>query len=104
MPDDPNITANFPKNADMPQEQSLIDLLFSDHLLTQEQYDDIKVKSATQAQSADTILESLHIVPEDKIFEAKAKILGVPFTITLPLSITAMHEHKFSASSIKCDV
>lgn len=88
MPNYPNITGNFPTNADMPQEQSLIDVLFSQHLLTQEQYDDIKVKSANQAVPADTILESLHIVPEDKISEAKAKILGVPFISLANTSFT----------------
>lgn len=81
MPDPAGVTpiANTALNADLPQEQSFINVLLSEHLLTQEQYDEIKVKSATDALSVETVLESMHIVPEDKIAEAKAKVLGVPF-------------------------
>lgn len=81
MPDPIGDTAivNSPQATDSSQEQSFINVLLSEHLLTQEQYDEIQVKSATQALPVETVLESMHIVPEDKIAEAKAKVLGVPF-------------------------
>lgn len=59
--------------------QTVSDVLLASHLLTPAQYQDIKVKAATQAVSDETILKSLNLVPEEKLAEAKAKLLGVPF-------------------------
>lgn len=76
MPDTVNLsqtTGNFSGN------KTLSDILLSDGLLTQEQYDDIKVKTASSGQSEDTIVENLGIVPEVKLAEAKAKLLDIPF-------------------------
>ena len=61
------------------ENQTLSDILLSSRLITQEQYSDIKVKSATQAVSDETIIKSLNLLPEDKLSEAKAKLLGIPF-------------------------
>lgn len=58
---------------------SLLDVLLSEHLLTSEQYDDIKVKSASQGLALEAILKSLKLVNEEQIEEAKAKVLGIPF-------------------------
>lgn len=55
------------------------ELLVRQGLLTKQQYDDIKLKSATTNQSADDILENMHIVSEEKIAEARASLLGVPY-------------------------
>ncbi len=59
--------------------QTLVDILLSQHALTQEQYNEIKVKSASQGIPEEQIIESLGIVPAEKFTEAKAKLLGVPF-------------------------
>lgn len=59
--------------------QTLSDILLASHALTQEQYTQIKVKSASQGISDEQVLEQTGIVPPDKIVEAKAKLLGVPF-------------------------
>lgn len=59
--------------------QTVLDVLFSEHLLTDAQYQEIKVKSATEGKSAESLLESLGTVPEEKLAEARAKVLGVPF-------------------------
>jgi type IV pilus assembly protein PilB len=59
--------------------QTLSDLLFAEHLLTQEQFNDVKVKSATQNVSDESILTAANYVPEQKLSEAKAKLLGIPF-------------------------
>lgn len=61
------------------EHKKLIDVLLSDGLITKEQYDDIKVKSVSQDISDANILESMGIVPEKKLAEEKAKLLGVPF-------------------------
>lgn len=59
--------------------QTLSDILLADHLLTQEQYNDVKVKSATQNVSDESILTSANYVTEQNLTEAKAKLLGIPF-------------------------
>jgi type IV pilus assembly protein PilB len=59
--------------------RTVTDVLYAEHLLTKEQYEDIKVKSASTGQSSDAILESLRLVGGDKFAEAKARLLGVPY-------------------------
>ena len=80
----PNDTQNLsPQN--LGENQTLSDILLSEKQITKEQYDDIKVKSASKGVSEDTIIESLSIVTPDKLAEAKAKLLNIPF-ITLDAS------------------
>jgi type IV pilus assembly protein PilB len=59
--------------------QSLADTLLSQSLITKEQYNDIKVRSASTGVSEGTIVESLNIVKPEKLAEAKAKLLNIPF-------------------------
>lgn len=59
--------------------QTLSDILFADHLLTQEQYNDVRVKSATQNVSDESILTAAKYVNEQNMAEGKAKLLGIPF-------------------------
>lgn len=77
MPDStpvPTQTSQQPTEAN-----SIIDILLGEGLLNKTQYEDIKVKSATLGQSPSTILASLKIVPEEKIAEAQAKLIGIPY-------------------------
>lgn len=60
-------------------DKSLLDILLSEHLLTTEQYQDIKVKSVNQNLNEEVVLRSLSLISEQKIAEAKAKLLGIPF-------------------------
>ncbi len=70
----------MPNDLQTPTEnQSLSDILLAEHLLTQEQYNDVKVKSATQNVSDESILTSANYVTEQNLTEAKAKLLGVPY-------------------------
>ena len=59
--------------------QSLADTLLSQNLITKEQYDNVKVKSASTGVSEETVIESLNIVTPEKLAEAKAKRLNIPF-------------------------
>ncbi len=59
--------------------ETLSDILLAQHLLTQEQYNDVKVKSATQNVSDESILTASNYVTEQNLTEAKAKLLGIPF-------------------------
>jgi type IV pilus assembly protein PilB len=61
------------------EHKTLLDVLFQDQLITKEQYDEIKVKSTSQGVSSESVLESMGIVPEKKLAEVKARLLGVPF-------------------------
>src|SRR5580704_3039380 len=75
----PNLTPIPSPVPDQSSEASLIDILYAEHALTDEQYKAVKVKSASVGQSTDEVLRSMNIVPEAKIAEAKAKMLGVPY-------------------------
>ena len=75
MPD----TANLSTNSNLEDIQSLADVLFSQSLLTKEQYNDVKVKSASQGVSEESIITELGTVPEEKIAEGKAKVLNIPY-------------------------
>jgi type IV pilus assembly protein PilB len=59
--------------------QSISDVLLSWRLLNPNQYQDVKVKSATQGLTDEAIIKAEALVPEEKIIEAKAKLLGIPF-------------------------
>jgi type IV pilus assembly protein PilB len=69
----PNLTQT------LPERKTLLDILLEDKLITKEQYDEIKVKSASQGISSTSILETMGIVGEKKLAEEKAKLYGVPF-------------------------
>jgi type IV pilus assembly protein PilB len=74
----PNDSQNLSPQT-LEENKTLSDILLSGKQITQEQYDDIKVKSASKGVSEDTIIESLSIVTPDKLAEAKAKMLNIPF-------------------------
>lgn len=59
--------------------QSVADVLLSEHLITPEQYENLKVKSASQGVSDEDLIKAQKLVSEEKLSEAKAKVLGVPF-------------------------
>jgi len=71
-------TSDF-NSQQLPEHKTLLDILLSDNLITQAQYDDIKVKSTSQGVSSASIVESMNIIPEKNLAQAKAKLLGVPF-------------------------
>ncbi len=68
--------------------QTIADVLLSDNSLTQSQYDEIKVKSASERKSVDDVLVSLNYVSEEKMTQAKAKLLGVPFVSLSTMSFS----------------
>lgn len=59
--------------------EGVVDILFRQGALTKQQYDEVKLKSATTNRSSDDILEEMHVVDEEKIAEARATLLGVPY-------------------------
>lgn len=63
----------------LPEHKTLLDILLLDNLITQEQYDDIKVKSTSQGVPSSSIIESMNIIPEEKLAQEKAKLVGIPF-------------------------
>ncbi len=61
------------------QSTNLIDVLLAEHLIDQAQYKDIKLKAVTQGVSEEDVISSLGLVNEEKLAEAKSKILGIPY-------------------------
>jgi type IV pilus assembly protein PilB len=77
---------------DFSDAKTVTDILYAEHLLTRDQYEDIKVKSAAAGQDPDVILESLHLVGEDKFSEARARLLGIPYI--------SLHNTSFSPQAL----
>lgn len=71
--------SNFNLSSQSSEDKTLLDILLSEHLLTQEQVEEIKLKSATQGVSYENGLKSLNLVSDEKLLEAKARLLGIPF-------------------------
>ncbi len=89
----PTSDQNTQQLPELSERKTLLDVLLEDNLITKEQYADIKVKSASQGVSSVSILESMGIVDEEKLAEAKAKLLGVPF---IPLETTSFSPQAIS--------
>ncbi len=75
------------------EHKTLLDILLADNLITQEQFTDIKVKSASQGISSTALLESMNLIDEKKLVQEKAKLLGVPF---IPLETTSFSPQAIS--------
>jgi len=58
---------------------SLLDTLINEHLISQAQYKDIKFKIATFGKNEEEVIAENRIVSEEKLSEAKAKMVGIPF-------------------------
>lgn len=61
------------------QSGGLLDVLLTERLINQAQYNEIKLRSVSQGVPEDSVLESMRLVNEDKLAETKARILGVPY-------------------------
>ena len=59
--------------------KSILDILYAEHALTKQQYEDVKVRCATEGLSPAEVIKSMNIVPEEKIAEALAHMLGIPY-------------------------
>lgn len=72
-----------PASVQQPQQssqgQTVADVLLAENAITPQQYNDIKIKSASQNVAVDHIIEAENLVTDEKLAEAKAKLLGVPF-------------------------
>lgn len=65
--------------APLGESTTIASILMAEHILTDEQYAKLKVEAANKGLSIDkTILESKE-VPEDKYYEARSKLINVPF-------------------------
>lgn len=76
-----------------PNESATIgSLLVEEKLITPQQFDNLKIEAAKQNTTVDRLVQELQIIPEERYYEAKAKILNVPFTSisSLPFSPEAL--------------
>lgn len=77
----------------IPSEQlSVGSILVQEKLITPQQLENIKIEAAKQNTTVDKLIHDLQIVPEERYYEAQAKMLNVPFTsvATLPFSPEAL--------------
>lgn len=67
---------------------SVADILLAEKLITQEQYSRLKIEAANKGENVDNLIKDLNLVGEEKYYEARAKLIGVPFAsvLSLPLS------------------
>ena len=70
------------------QNRTILDVLALEHLITPEQLEDVRVKSASLGRPYEEVLTSLNIVPSEKLAEARAKLLGIPFISLSPTSFS----------------
>lgn len=59
--------------------RSLLDVLVERGVLTQANYDQLKLASANTGRSAEDLLDERNVVPEEKLAEAKADYYKIPF-------------------------
>ena len=78
------------------QNTTILDILALEHLITPQQLEEIKLKSAIIGKPYEEALTSLNIVPVERIAEAKAKLLGIPF---ISLSATSFSPQALSMVS-----
>jgi type IV pilus assembly protein PilB len=86
MPDTQQLPQSAP--SDISDARSVLDVLYADHLLTKAQYEEVKVKSATDGISAAEVLKSMGVVAEEKISEALARMLGIPYISLASISFS----------------
>lgn len=84
------VFAQIPSNG--PDKRSITDIIFAERLITPEQYSDLKVQAANKGESIDKVLHDSKLIPEEKYYEARAKLINVPFIAlaTLPSSPEAL--------------
>ncbi len=58
---------------------TILDILFAEHILSREQYNEVKVASAAQGKSVEELLGNMNLVSEDKIAEAKGQLYHIPY-------------------------
>ncbi|MBI4036021.1 Flp pilus assembly complex ATPase component TadA [Candidatus Daviesbacteria bacterium] len=61
------------------QDSALEDILFNQGLLTSDQLSSIKLESINSGQPVEKILLQHNLIPSDKITQAKAQILNIPY-------------------------
>jgi type IV pilus assembly protein PilB len=60
-------------------QSGLADALLAQHLINQNQYNEIKLKVVSQGVTEDEAISSLNTVTEEHLAEARAKMLGIPY-------------------------
>jgi len=68
--------------------ESLLNELLTEHLITPQQVEDVKARSASAGTPIEKVLEESNIVSPEKIAEAKAKLLGVPFVSLVAIAFS----------------
>ena len=89
----PASSQGLPQPSIYESSHGILDILLADKTLTEEQVSTVKAQSASTGKSFETLLADLKLTSENKIAEAKAKMLDVPF---VNLSTTAFSPEALS--------
>lgn len=92
----PDLTVPLIPTQPQPSFGTVADILFSQNLLSREEYDDVKVKSTSEGTPVEQIIQRLGLVSEEDLVKAKAKLLGVSF---VPLATTSFSPEALSLVS-----
>lgn len=72
--------ASYGGNTDSFSEgKTIADVLLSEHLITPDQFKKLQVESIGKGIPMESLIHSYNMVSEDKLAEAQAKLIGVPF-------------------------
>ena len=88
----PNQNSNVNQTGSPALEKSVAGILVEEGVLTHEQFSQIKSESVNKSLPLDLALLDSKIVPENTYYEARAKLIGVPYVAiaALPLSPEAL--------------
>ncbi len=91
-PAQPNQNAALDQTGSPALEKSVAGILLEEGVLTPEQFNQIKSEAVNKSLPLDAALLDSKIVPEDTYYEARAKLIGVPYVTiaALPLSPEAL--------------
>lgn len=70
------------------ESKTFLEVLFDDGVITKEQYEEIRIKSASEGKAPAIVLKEMKIIPESKIAEAQAKVLGLPYIAVSSVSFS----------------
>lgn len=79
LPLAPTQQPEYQKSEVTDSSQGVVDVLVAENVLTPQQASEIKNKSSQDGVSPEALIIKLNLVPQERLSEAKAKFLGIPY-------------------------
>lgn len=83
-----NFSVNNTSGNNIRTEKNIADILLEEHVLTQDQFVKLAAEAGKRGVSIDNLLLEMKAVNDEQYYEARAKLIGIPFVsvATLPFS------------------